>query len=119
MGGINVVATYGALLLMDKCGRKTLIMWSCGGMFFSCVVIVLSLKGYLDKMVALVAVASYVCFFEIGLGPIPVSCVIFTYLVMITYMIHHHFCILLNSHSFIFVHSHTHHWLVPNGCRNV
>ncbi|KAL7517563.1 hypothetical protein ACHAWX_002479 [Stephanocyclus meneghinianus] len=71
MGGINVIATYVALLIMDRCGRKTLIMWSSVGMFFSCVVIVLSLLGYLDKLVALVAVGSYVSFFEIGLGPIP------------------------------------------------
>jgi len=72
MGGINVIATYVALLIMDRCGRKTLIMWSSVGMFVSCVVIVLSLLGFLDKMVALVAVGSYVSFFEIGLGPIPV-----------------------------------------------
>ena len=73
IGGINVIATYVALLLMDRCGRRTLIMWSSAGMFVSCVIIVLSLKGYLDKLVALGAVASYVSFFEIGLGPIPVS----------------------------------------------
>ena len=73
MGAINVVATYVALLLMDKCGRRTLIMWSSAGMFVSCIVIVISLKGYFSNMVALGAVASYVCFFEIGLGPIPVS----------------------------------------------
>lgn len=48
-------------------------MWSSAGMFLSCVVIVLALLGYFGKMVALGAVASYVTFFEIGLGPIPVS----------------------------------------------
>ena len=48
-------------------------MWSSAGMFLSCVVIVLALLGYFDKMVALGAVATYVSFFEIGLGPIPVS----------------------------------------------
>ena len=73
MGAINVLATYVALLLMDKCGRRTLIMWSSAGMFVSCIVIVISLNGYFSNMVALGAVASYVCFFEIGLGPIPVS----------------------------------------------
>jgi len=71
MGAINVLATYVALLLMDKCGRRTLIMWSSAGMFVSCIVIVISLNGYFSNMVALGAVASYVCFFEIGLGPIP------------------------------------------------
>jgi SP family facilitated glucose transporter-like MFS transporter 3 len=71
VGAVNVLATYVALLLMDSCGRKSLILWSSGGMFLSCVVIVLSLLGYLDNILALVAVNVYVCFFEIGLGPIP------------------------------------------------
>ena len=82
IGAINVLATYVALFLMDKCGRRTLIMWSSAGMFVSCVVIVLSLVGYFSKMVALVAVASYVSFFEIGLGPIPVSIITLTEIIM-------------------------------------
>ena len=71
VGAVNVVATYAALLLMDSCGRKTLILWSSGGMFISCVAIVLSLLGYFNNMVALGGVNAYVSFFEIGLGPIP------------------------------------------------
>lgn len=71
VGAVNVVATYGALLLMDSCGRRSLMLWSTGGMFLSCIVIVLSLLGYLSKILALVAVVTYVCCFEIGLGPIP------------------------------------------------
>ncbi|KAL7533628.1 hypothetical protein ACHAXR_005359 [Thalassiosira sp. AJA248-18] len=71
MGAINVAATYVALILMDRCGRRTLVMWSSGGMFVSCIFIVLALLGYFEKMVALFAVASYVTFFELGLGPIP------------------------------------------------
>jgi SP family facilitated glucose transporter-like MFS transporter 3 len=71
VGAVNVVATYGALLLMDRCGRKTLILWSSGGMLLSCVVIVMSLLGYFSNILALIAVNVYVIFFEIGLGPIP------------------------------------------------
>jgi SP family facilitated glucose transporter-like MFS transporter 3 len=71
VGVVNVVATYVALLLMDSCGRKTLILWSSGGMFLSCIVIVLSLLGHFSNILALVAVNAYVFFFEIGLGPIP------------------------------------------------
>mmetsp|Transcript_26823 Transcript_26823/g.38862 ORF Transcript_26823/g.38862 Transcript_26823/m.38862 type:complete len:686 (-) Transcript_26823:257-2314(-) len=71
VGAVNVVATYVALLLMDSCGRRTLILWSSGGMFMCCVVIVLSLLGYFQNIVALLAVNVYVSFFEIGLGPIP------------------------------------------------
>jgi SP family facilitated glucose transporter-like MFS transporter 3 len=71
VGAVNVVATYVALLLMDSCGRKTLILWSSGGMFLSCVVIVMALLGIFSNIWALVAVNVYVTFFEIGLGPIP------------------------------------------------
>jgi SP family facilitated glucose transporter-like MFS transporter 3 len=71
VGVVNVVATYAALLLMDKCERRTLLLWSSGGMFLSCVLIVLSLLGYFSNILALVAVNAYVAFFEIGLGPIP------------------------------------------------
>lgn len=71
VGAVNVLATYAALLLMDSCGRRSLILWSSGGMFFACVVIVLSLLGVFSNILALVAVNVYVIFFEIGLGPIP------------------------------------------------
>ena len=40
-------------------------------MFLSCVLIVMALLGYFDKMASLVFVAAYVTFFELGLGPIP------------------------------------------------
>lgn len=68
---VNVVATYLALLLMDRCGRRTLILWSSAGMFLSCIIIVLSLLGYFSHIIALVAVNAFVTFFEFGLGPIP------------------------------------------------
>jgi len=71
VGAVNVVATYIALLLMDSCGRRTLILWSSGGMLLSCVAITLSLMGYFSNIVSLLAVNVYVFFFEIGLGPIP------------------------------------------------
>jgi hypothetical protein len=60
---------------MDRCGRRTS---SCGrraACFFSCIVIVLGLLGYLSKLTALFAVNAYVIFFEFGLGPIMVSAV--------------------------------------------
>ena len=71
VGAVNVVATYVALLLMDSMGRRTLLLWSSGGMFLSCIVLVLALLKYLSNMYALAAVMVYVTFFEIGLGPIP------------------------------------------------
>ena len=68
VGAVNVVATYVALRLMDSCGRRTLILWSSGGMFICCIIIVMSLMNLFPNMVALGAVNLYVTFFEIGLG---------------------------------------------------
>ena len=66
VGAVNVAATWAVLFLMDTMGRKTLLLWSSGGMFFSCIVIVLSLLGIFNHMVALVAVNLYVAFFEVS-----------------------------------------------------
>jgi SP family facilitated glucose transporter-like MFS transporter 3 len=71
VGGVNVIATYAALLLMDSSGRRTLLLWSMAGMLISCFVIMASLLEYFSNITALVAVNFYVIFFEIGLGPIP------------------------------------------------
>jgi len=71
VGAVNVVATYAAMFLMDKYGRRTLIVWSSAGMLLSCVVIVMTLLGYFQNFIALLAVNAYVIFFEFGLGPIP------------------------------------------------
>lgn len=71
VAGVNVLATYVALLVMDRFGRKTLILGSATGMLLSCIWIVASLLGYFSNVMALVAVNTYVAFFEIGLGPIP------------------------------------------------
>jgi SP family facilitated glucose transporter-like MFS transporter 3 len=68
---VNVLATYVALLVMDSTGRRSLLLWSSGGMFVSCIVLVLALLGVLNNICALLAVNVYVFFFEIGLGPIP------------------------------------------------
>lgn len=71
VGAVNVVATYIALLLMDSCGRRILVLVSSGGMFLCCIFLTLTLLGYFENFVALIAVNIYVTFFEIGLGPIP------------------------------------------------
>ncbi|VEU42399.1 unnamed protein product [Pseudo-nitzschia multistriata] len=71
IGAVNVLATYVALLIMDSTGRRSLILWSSGLMFASCIIVVLALKGILSNIFALLAVNLYVFGFEIGLGPIP------------------------------------------------
>ena len=66
VGAVNVLATYAVLLLMDRCGRRTLILWSSGVMFLSCCLICAALLGYFGNIVALLAVNIYVIFFEFG-----------------------------------------------------
>ena len=68
---VNVVATYVALKLMDNTNRRTLILWSSGGMLVSTFFIIAALMEFIPKSIALVAVMAFVSFFEIGLGPIP------------------------------------------------
>lgn len=71
VSGVNVIATYIALKLMDTTNRRTLILWSAGGMLISTIFIIAALLNIVPNYIALIAVMSYVTFFEIGLGPIP------------------------------------------------
>ncbi len=71
IGSVNVLFTYVALLLMDSCQRKSLILWSFGGMFLSCSMLILAQMNIFRNGTVLVAVSAYVAFFEIGVGPIP------------------------------------------------
>mmetsp|Transcript_14992 Transcript_14992/g.47128 ORF Transcript_14992/g.47128 Transcript_14992/m.47128 type:complete len:704 (-) Transcript_14992:481-2592(-) len=71
VAAINVAATYLAIVLMDQCGRKTLLAVSSGGMLVCVVAITAALLGSLPKIAALAFVMLYVAFFEVGLGPIP------------------------------------------------
>lgn len=68
---VNVIATYIALKIMDTTGRRTLLLWSSGGMLISTILIITSLLGLTYNCIALFAVMSFVTFFEVGLGPIP------------------------------------------------
>lgn len=68
---VNVLATYLAMKLMDSTNRRTLILWSSGGMLVSTLFIMAALLEVIPKYLALLAVMAFVSFFEIGLGPIP------------------------------------------------
>lgn len=47
------------------------MLCSTGGMLASTILVTLALLDYIPNIVAVVAVMSFVTFFEIGLGPIP------------------------------------------------
>ncbi len=82
VGVINVVATVAGIYLMDNVGRRTLLLWSVGGMFFCTLGIIWAMSAIyrmednepeevtMYNLTAVVFVMAYVSFFEIGLGPI-------------------------------------------------
>jgi SP family facilitated glucose transporter-like MFS transporter 3 len=69
VAGVNVLATWVALILMENSNRRTLLLWSAAGMLVSSVALVICLLGYFSKISSLFWVIAYVSFFEIGLGP--------------------------------------------------
>ncbi|KAL3792240.1 hypothetical protein ACHAWO_006059 [Cyclotella atomus] len=71
VGGVNAVATYLALLVMENRNRKTLLLCSAGGMLVSSVSLALCMLGYLSKMLSVCFVVCYVASYAVGLGPIP------------------------------------------------
>ncbi len=80
-GAINVLATAASIPLIERAGRKPLLLWACGGMLACslCLTGVLVVKdaapafAKLFGSLSIVFVLVYVCFFEIGLGAIPWS----------------------------------------------
>ena len=80
-GAINVLATAASIPLIERAGRKPLLLWACGGMLACalCLTGVLVVKdaapafAKLFGSLSIVFVLIYVCFFEVGLGAIPWS----------------------------------------------
>lgn len=81
IGAVNVVATGLSIPLIERAGRKPLLLWAIGGMLVMALALTGSLIGKendpsLAKPLAalsIVFVNLYVCFFEVGLGAIPWS----------------------------------------------
>lgn len=73
IGLVNVIMTYVALRLLDRLGRRTLLMTGLIGMLVSLIVIAAGFAVGLQGGLAWITVASvavYVAFFAIGLGPV-------------------------------------------------
>uniref|UniRef100_A0A3Q1HMB2 Major facilitator superfamily (MFS) profile domain-containing protein n=1 Tax=Anabas testudineus TaxID=64144 RepID=A0A3Q1HMB2_ANATE len=75
MGAINTVFTMVSVALVDKTGRRTLILAGLGGMCFCAVAMTVGLRFQNDyswmSYVSMSAIFLFVSFFEIGPGPIP------------------------------------------------
>ncbi len=73
IGAINVIATSIAVKLLDRAGRRPLLLVGCAGMAVALLVLVFAFYFQLSSIgvIALVSLLSYVGFFAIGLGPVP------------------------------------------------
>jgi MFS transporter, SP family, galactose:H+ symporter len=73
VGAVNVIMTLVSIRLIDRLGRRQLLYWSLGGM--AATLLVLSGVFYSgasgeSAWIAVAAVAAFVGFFAIGLGPV-------------------------------------------------
>ena len=68
IGGINFVATFIGMYLIDRVGRKALMTSAFGGMAISLVAVAAAIHMQVSAMVVLLGVLFYVACFAIGIG---------------------------------------------------
>jgi SP family galactose:H+ symporter-like MFS transporter len=73
VGAVNVILTIVSIRLIDRAGRRQLLLWSLSGMAVTLFILAgaffVGTSGQL-AWVAVLSVAAYVGFFAIGLGPV-------------------------------------------------
>jgi sugar porter (SP) family MFS transporter len=73
VGLVNVIMTVVAMNLLDRAGRRALLLWGLAGMIVMLLVLAagfaVGTKGAV-ALITVIAVATYVGFFAIGLGPV-------------------------------------------------
>ncbi|KAI9467785.1 MAG: general substrate transporter [Benjaminiella poitrasii] len=70
VSGLNVVVTVIGLSLIDRLGRKTLLLISTGGMCIFCVIMTIAMR-YNVSALQVVCIMLYVASFAVGYGMIP------------------------------------------------
>lgn len=72
VGVINILATFGSLLLIDRWGRRKLLLLSQGGVLLSLLIIILAFateSSFVD-LLAVGGVLTYVASYSLGMGPV-------------------------------------------------
>jgi len=73
VGAVNVALTLVSIWLIDRAGRRVLLLWSLGGMAVTLAVLA---GGFafgttgVSAWITVLSVAAYVAFFAVGLGPV-------------------------------------------------
>ena len=73
VGAVNVALTIVSIWLIDRAGRRVLLLWSLGGMAATLLLLAGGFTfgiGGLTAWITVLCVAAYVAFFAIGLGPV-------------------------------------------------
>jgi sugar porter (SP) family MFS transporter len=68
IGAINFVATVAGMLLIDRSGRKSLLMTAFGGMALSLVAVSAAIHFQASGVVVLIFILTYVACFAVGVG---------------------------------------------------
>src|SRR5262252_6123675 len=68
IGAINFVATIAGMLLIDRAGRKSLLMSAFGGMAFSLIAVSAAIHFQASGITVLMFVLTYVACFAVGVG---------------------------------------------------
>jgi sugar porter (SP) family MFS transporter len=68
IGAINFVATIGGMLLIDRSGRRLLLMSAFGGMALSLVAVSVGIHFQASGIIVLIFVLTYVACFAVGVG---------------------------------------------------
>jgi MFS transporter, SP family, galactose:H+ symporter len=73
VGAVNVVLTVVSIWLIDRVGRRVLLLWSLGGMAATLLILAggfaFGTSGA-SAWITVLSVAAYVAFFAVGLGPV-------------------------------------------------
>ena len=69
VGAVNLVGTIFALAIVDRLGRRPLLLATFSGMALSLVLLALSIHFHLAPALSLLFVLAYVACFAIGVGP--------------------------------------------------
>ncbi|RKP07265.1 general substrate transporter [Thamnocephalis sphaerospora] len=70
IGALNFVMTIITIIVVDRAGRKVLLLGSTAGMVLMSVIIIIG-SVYKQNIVVVVAVFLFVACFAVGLGPVP------------------------------------------------